>query len=392
MKIPKLAFAMGCIDDDLMVAAEEYKPIPQANVIFHWKRFAAIAACLCVLIAGAVLMSVPEDSGTPVLLWGADFQAVDYFKYNLGNDGAHTSKIIAESELPYSMQKSFSDERIAMEEAGIIPLMSDYPKYSCIARYDEDNNISSITFSWYRRGNDYSDLRIVAGCQKIQRVQECLSIDIDADGNIVTPAVTVVERDGVEIVTTGSAGKEKTITFQNNTVWYQITGSWNDSYEAVAELLDWIWEHPIDFKLFAVDEGSTVTFSSLDKYPTAFSGELPAFDSLGYIRGEHYLKLKNGVPYVFEGYFYKGIDSEIVESGDIPSEGDWIEIQWYIESDPDYDDLQGCSGTLTDLSQQQVYNIISEKGKISFLHNSHLVKVYCNEADEVWDLLKSLNG
>lgn len=78
MKIPKLAFAMGCIDDDLMVAAEEYKPIPQANVIFHWKRFAAIAACLCVLIAGAVLMSVPEDSGTPVLLWGADFQAVDY--------------------------------------------------------------------------------------------------------------------------------------------------------------------------------------------------------------------------------------------------------------------------------------------------------------------------
>lgn len=75
-------------------------------------------------------------------------------------------------------------------------------------------------------------------------------------------------------------------------MWYQITGSWNDSYEAVAELLDWIWEHPIDFKLFAVDEGSTVTFSSLDKYPTAFSGELPAFDSLGYIRGEHYLKLK----------------------------------------------------------------------------------------------------
>lgn len=49
---------------------------------------------------------------------------------------------------------------------------------------------------------------------KIQRVQECLSIDIDADGNIVTPAVTVVERDGVEIVTTGSAGKEKRSHFK----------------------------------------------------------------------------------------------------------------------------------------------------------------------------------
>lgn len=389
---PKLAIAIGYIDDDLIVAAEEYKPIPHANVIVHWKRFAAVVACLCVIIAGTVFMSVPKDNGTPFLLWKPNFQAADYFKYNLDIDGSHTSSIIAESELPYSMQKSFSDERMAMEAAGIIPLMSDYHKYSCIARYDEDGNISSVMFSWYRRGDDYSDLRIVTGCQEIQRVQECLSIDIDADGNIITPAVTVVERDGVEIVTTGSANEAKTITFQNNTIWYQITGSWNDSYETVAELLDWIWEHPIDFNVFMAGKGSTVVFSSLDKYPTAFSSELPDFDELGYIRGENYLKLKNGVPCIFEGYFYKGLASEIVESGDIPSEGDWVEIQWYIASDPDYDDLQACSGNLSDLSQQMVHNIISDNGKLSFLFNDYLVKVYSNNANEVWNLLKTLNN
>lgn len=49
------------------------------------------------------------------------------------------------------------------------------------------------------------------------------------------------KRDGVQIVTTGTQNTDKTINFQNETAWYQITGTWNDSYESVVELLDWVW-------------------------------------------------------------------------------------------------------------------------------------------------------
>jgi len=63
MKIPKLAFAMGYIDDDLIIAAEEYKPISQKKSVFHWKRIAAIAACFCVIVCSLFLYqnSRPAD-------------------------------------------------------------------------------------------------------------------------------------------------------------------------------------------------------------------------------------------------------------------------------------------------------------------------------------------
>lgn len=52
----------------------------------------------------------------------------------------------------------------------------------------------------------------------------------------------------------GSEEQNKTITFRNDSGWYKIGGSWMDSYEAVVELMEWFWDHPLDFEMFAKDK------------------------------------------------------------------------------------------------------------------------------------------
>ena len=56
MKTPKLAIAMGYIDDDLVSGAVEYKPNNKVTKFsFHsWTKWAAVAACLCIVMIGAI--------------------------------------------------------------------------------------------------------------------------------------------------------------------------------------------------------------------------------------------------------------------------------------------------------------------------------------------------
>lgn len=53
---PKLAIAIGYIDDDLVTGAVDYKtPKRTNNGIYHsWTKWAAVAACLCVVMIGAI--------------------------------------------------------------------------------------------------------------------------------------------------------------------------------------------------------------------------------------------------------------------------------------------------------------------------------------------------
>ena len=50
MSIPKMANAMGYIDDDLVTGAIEYKRTKKKN---SWMKWGAMAACLCLVVVGA---------------------------------------------------------------------------------------------------------------------------------------------------------------------------------------------------------------------------------------------------------------------------------------------------------------------------------------------------
>jgi hypothetical protein len=288
------------------------------------------------------------------------------------------SSIIA----PYAAERSFSDDRAQMEEDGVIPEMPDYPCFDCYGRYNEDGSIYSVTFVWGQRGDTYSNLKITAGLQEVEMIQDCVFVEVDEDGNIVSPAVTVTERDGVSIVAEGNENRDKTLTFQNDTGWYQITSSWNDSYESVAELLDWVWEHPVDFNLFDMSLGVEYIYrSTLDEYPEALANYIPDFDALGYVLDDNFLNLKDGEPVYFEGHYYPGGDEEQPE------------IHWCVNAEPDYYDKQASLGDISVLTEQIITDTLSEEISFSFTIGGCVIKVYTKEsqAHEAWLLVESLN-
>lgn len=52
---PKLAIAIGYIDDDLVTGAIEYMPMPRKKTTHIWKHFVAVAACLCLVVTSVWL-------------------------------------------------------------------------------------------------------------------------------------------------------------------------------------------------------------------------------------------------------------------------------------------------------------------------------------------------
>ena len=63
-KAPKLAIAMNYIDDDLISGAIDYIPTPH-KLKAVWFRHAIVAACFCLMVLGAVRITIeflPETS------------------------------------------------------------------------------------------------------------------------------------------------------------------------------------------------------------------------------------------------------------------------------------------------------------------------------------------
>lgn len=64
VKAPKLAIAMNYIDDDLISGAIDYIPTPH-KLKAVWFRHTIVAACLCLIVLGAVRITItflPETS------------------------------------------------------------------------------------------------------------------------------------------------------------------------------------------------------------------------------------------------------------------------------------------------------------------------------------------
>ena len=224
-------------------------------------------------------------------------------------------------------------------------------------------------------------------------IEDCIFVETDKNGKILEPSVTVTERDGVEIIARGSEKTEKTLTYQTENGWYQISGSWNDSFDAVAVLLDWFWEHPIDFTQYPKDAGDNHTASTLDEMPDAFKEYLPDFASYGFVEEGTTLVLKNGVPVHFEGHYVAHVDAEKVKNQEYYDEEGYTLMHWCVLAEPTVYDYDGCLGDIDSLTKEQVTDILDNAdNKLVFTQGDALIIVYPDNADEVWELIESLQA
>ena len=384
MKHEVLSDALNDLDEDLIAETDRLRQQTKSGKkkSILW---GTAAACLCVILLGTWAALRTGTSGNPVLIWHSGFEAEDYFKYSgSGNGGVSSSANQSLSEPPYAESRMFSDLRGDLEAEGIIPVVGTHPLFSCSAHYNEDGSLYSLELSWHLRGDDYSDLTITAGYQEVPQITDCIVIEIDENGNILEPSVTVTERDGVQIVAEGRMNQSKTMTFQNDNGWYQIKGSWNDSYESIVTLLDWLWEHPIDFDCFFMDAGDRYDNlygdGDLADIPEVFTAHTPDFAALGYETEAQWLTLKNDEPVYFEGSYC---------SASIPS------LSWSVNAEPDYYDRERVIGELEDLTYELVAEARSQEQSIYFTWDGYVVAVYISKtgmAEDLWQIIESVQG
>ena len=85
MKIPRLAIAMGYIDDDLISAAEVYKPHHKKWYQLNWLKYGAVAACICIValitipLLSEQVTSPTNDTESQKVLTLAEAQAYEPF-------------------------------------------------------------------------------------------------------------------------------------------------------------------------------------------------------------------------------------------------------------------------------------------------------------------------
>ena len=386
----KLFGGIGRIHPELVEEAEQFQP-PKRR--YYWiKRCAVVAGGVCLIAALAFRLTAGVDDSPlhTVHQWSSEFTAADYFRYaNEDSDTMDysTETSLADEALPYEQTRYFSDDRQQLEADAIIPEM-EQPQFDLCVNYDEAGEIYGVYMIWSRSGgrSESSHLTVTAGYQPVEQIEDCIAIELDENGQVVEPTVTVTERDGVQIVAEGRKDSAKTVTFQREDGWYQITGSAGDSYEAVIALLDWFWEHPLDFTLFPIDAGDEYSYAPLSEYPEAFVGCLPDWTKWGLVAEQSHLMLKNGEPVSYAGYYTTADENEETE--------DTISFNWEVYSLSESNPPFASDGSLDELTQQTVADILTEKGWIAFTIEENLVIIYPDapeHADFIWQLMQSLS-
>lgn len=381
---------IGLIDPAYIEAAEA--PPKKKKVV--WVKWGALAACLCFAFVG-VFGWLREHRDSSLQREDSGYSAADYFKDcdTTAQFGMSTSPQLADSALPYTETRDFSDRRGALEANGVIPIIETHPLFSLQAHYNEDGSLYCVELFWYRRDSleAYSDLKVVTGYEEVKIPSDCIVVEVDENGDPIEPAVTVTERDGVQIIGYAGNRTDKTLTYQNENGWYQISGSWNDSYEAVVELLDWFWDHPLDLEQFPMEAGDEYTFTSLSEMPDAFSEYLPDFSAFGFIESETSLVLKNGIPVRFEGFYVAHASEEQVRAYTFYEVEGYTMMHWGVNAEPDVYDLEDCLGDIHTLTREQILDILEGGSrKVSFMQGDLLVFVYPDDANEAWQLIESL--
>lgn len=387
MRGEELLERFGNIDATYIEAAEK---LPHKKMR-SWPKAAAVAVCLCAVVAIGAAIAVPDQMEGNLehkQMWSEDFQAEDYFHNNQHLEAetsvsAESSMCYAEDSRLYSDIRSFSDDRRALEQAGMIPEMAEHRAFYCEGMYNDDDSLYGVRIEWQKRGEtaeDYSDLTILAGPQVVELPVDRQHYARDEAGNVIEQHATVTVRDGVEIVAEGWKKDDKTLTFKKDGVWYQVSGSFADDFEDVVALLDWVWEHPIDLTYFAIERGDTLTQVALESMPDAFAGVLPDFAAYGFSLEQEVvpLTLKNDEPYSFYGEYYN-VDRSIF-------------VTWSVETKPNPYALNETLGDFTMLDKQTVAAALEGQGYVPFTMDGCLITVQGTDAEAVWTLIASLKA
>ncbi len=397
MKADDLLDMIGDADDSIVAEARKSR----RPSTMRWTKWVAAAACLC-LVAGSIFLFADKmDQGrNHIQTWKASYTAADYFKYAGTGKGQSDEKSLADAAMPYAESRDFSGGRGRMEEDGMIPLVENHRLFLAQANYNDDGSLYSIELFWQRRDpeglENYSDYIVIAGYEEVPQVEDCVVVETDENGTVLEPAVTVTERDGIQIIARGREDQKKTITFQNETGWYQIAGSWNDSYEDVVALFEWFWDHPIDFSQFKREAGDLYTYTTLRETPDAFSDSLPDFSAYGFVCESSIVTLKNGLPTAFEGFYVSNVTEEQAENGEYTAgENDVVQIHWCLKAEPDDYDLEGCIGEIKSISRNQILRLgppdnVTTQTRIQLRQDDCVLIIFTTDIGRAWELIESI--
>ena len=385
MNSEQLRDAIGEVRDDFILDADTVVK----NHKRKWIVWTAAAACLCLLASGAVKLWGGPSVKTITQQWSPTLSAKDYFKNSgKGNGQNRTSDSASIVVPPFSIQVSLDDDRNKLEEDGVLPVMPDHQEQFFFAGYHGDGSLYKVSFSWMRRGKtnaEYSTLTLTAAPKELHEVSDVVYVRMDENGNPIPADVTVTERDGVRIIAEGGEEEEKTLTWQTEGGWYQIGGSWNDSYEDVVALLDWFWEHPLCLDRFTEPPEGTVVTVSRSEQPDAFREQIPDFSALGYTAEDERVYLwqreDESVPVGFEGVYTRGE----------------TRIRWKADVAADADAWHACLGGPDEVTEEKISEAVSEGGSFNlflFVDAPCMVTVTVEQGTggDAWEIVQSFQN
>lgn len=390
MRSERLQDAIGEVKNEYIEDAEMEVRIKKRT----WIRWAAAAACLCLIAAGTVFFLNKRPASSEIAQWSEKMTAAEYFRNSGKGNGSGSS---AEADLvmaPYAVAVLFSDERGRLEADGVIPQMTDHPEQSFMAAYNGDGSLYKVDLWWMRRGEsleEYSDLRLTAAPEELHEISDTVYIPVDEFGNEIPAYVTVTERDGIRIYAEGRENENKTIIWKTDKAWYRISGSFKDSYEDMVALLDWFWAHPLDIALFEGPGEDVLIYTNRAEQPDAFEDIIPGFESLGYAAefekvnlGHAYLAPDMTTPVWFEGVYTRG-DTR---------------IKWTINTGADADAWAANLGRISELTEEKVKTAIEQKGYFNIFFDRRAsdklmpcmvtLTVEQGTAEDAWEIIESM--
>lgn len=351
-----------------------------------WVKWTAVAACFCLIAVGVMQLNLFHSGDTAVQQWSQSITAKDYFKNSQKGNSQNSSSSASLVMPPYAVAVSIDDERAELENAGILPVLPEYSEQRFGAAYNGDGSLYKVSFLWMRRDENgldgYSDLQFVASPEEIHEISDIVMVQVDDNGQTIAENVTVTERDGILIYAKGRENEQKTISWQTRNNWYQIIGSWNDSYDDMVWLLDWFWEHPLNLESFKKTDG-IMEFSDRSEYPEAFSGMIPDFSSLGYVVETEKVSLdvhdSTLIPVWFEGIYTKGT----------------VRVRWMVSDGADANAWATCVGRPNEISEGAINEVLSKEQSINIFFDSPCMATLTIESGtslDAWEIIQSLQN